>query len=64
MRRETLKTNKTVVAELELEAPFSAKHSWGTSPAQLVVSLVIAISLWSRDSRDVLFLIIPPFTGG
>ena len=61
MRRETLKTNKTVVAELELEAPFSAKHSWGTSPAQLVVSLVIAISLWSRDSmRDVLFLIFPP----
>jgi hypothetical protein len=26
MRRETLKTNKTVVAELELEAPFSAKQ--------------------------------------
>jgi hypothetical protein len=26
MRRETLKTNKTVIAELELEAPFSAKQ--------------------------------------
>jgi hypothetical protein len=26
MRRETPKTNKTVVAELELEAPFSAKQ--------------------------------------
>ena len=26
MRRETQKTNKTVVAELKLEAPFSAKQ--------------------------------------
>lgn len=26
MRRETQETNKTVVAELELEAPFSAKQ--------------------------------------
>ncbi|BAY49610.1 hypothetical protein SAMD00079811_72390 [Scytonema sp. HK-05] len=31
MKREAQETNKTVVAELKLEAPFSAKHSWGTS---------------------------------
>ncbi len=37
------------------------RNAHGLLPAQLVVSLVIAISLWSRDSmRDVLFLIFPP----
>ena len=31
MRRETPKTNKTVMRVVELEAPTSALASWGTS---------------------------------